>query len=157
MNLSAQTLGEEAQKHYEIIIDDPVEVSRQMIKGLEAVTRFRRKHQDAYHFNAMLTVDDIFQLPFEPSHESMTNLKLNSKLPPHKLAANLRRAMSGIVAGNIKEDGIAEIRKHGPFQLKGERALMERVDILLQSFVDQYRMKLPGTKYEPCYQVIAED
>ncbi len=151
------TLGEEAQKHYQIIIDDPVEVSLQMLKGLEAVTRFRRKHQDAYHFNAMLTVDDIFQQPFEPTHESMANLKLNSKLPPYELAANLRRAMSGIVAGNIKEDGIAVIREHGPFQLKGERALMERVDILLQSFVDQYRMKLPGTKYEPCYKVIAED
>ena len=28
------------------------------------------------------------------------------------------------------------------------------LDRLLQSFVDQFRMKLPGTAYEPCYRVV---
>ncbi|MGY0215835.1 nucleotide 5'-monophosphate nucleosidase PpnN [Endozoicomonadaceae bacterium StTr2] len=151
------TLGKKAQKHYQIIINEPEKVAREMMQGLEDVTRYRRKHQDAYHFNAMLTVEDRFQAPFEPTHENMANLKLDSKLPPHELASNLRRAMSGIVAGNIKEDGVASIRKYGPFQLKGDRELMERMDVLLQSFVDQYRMKLPGTVYTPCYQIISED
>ena len=33
---------------------------------------------------------------------------------------------------------------------------MKRMDKLLQSFVDQQRMKLPGSKYEPCYEIITE-
>ena len=64
--------------------------------------------------------------------------------------------MSGIVAGNIKEDGVSLIRQHGPYQLTGEPALMAQMDILLQSFVDQHRMKLPGSHYEPCYEIIEQ-
>ena len=148
------TLGPEAQKQYEIIIDDPVEVARVMRNGLEQVTRFRRRNGDAYYFNWLLTIDEIFQTIFEPTHDNMAALDLRLDLPPHELAANLRRAMSGVVAGNIKEDGVAAIRSHGPFQLSGDRTLMEQVDVLLQSFVSQYRMKLPGNHYEPCYEIV---
>ena len=35
----------------------------------------------------------------------------------HERAANLRRAFSGIVAGNIKEYGINAIERYGPFEL----------------------------------------
>ena len=32
--------------------------------------------------------------------------------------------------------------------------LMKKLDKLLQDFVDQHRMKLPGgTDYEPCYRI----
>lgn len=32
---------------------------------------------------------------------------------------------------------------------------MKRMDILLQGFVEQHRMKLPGgTAYEPCYEIV---
>lgn len=148
------TLGPEAQEKYQIIINNPSEVATVMAQGLEKVTRYRRQHGDAYYFNWLLTIDPEFQRPFAPTHENMANLELHSALPAHQLAANLRRVMSGIVAGNIKEDGVSLIRQHGPYQLTGEPALMAQMDILLQSFVDQHRMKLPGSHYEPCYEII---
>ena len=150
------TLGKEAQEKYQIIINNPSEVATVMAQGLDRVTRYRRQHGDAYYFNWLLTIDPEFQRPFEPTHENMANLELHSAQPAHLLAANLRRVMSGIVAGNIKEDGVSLIRQHGPYQLTGEPALMTQMDILLQSFVDQHRMKLPGSHYEPCYEIIGE-
>ena len=150
------TLGKEAQEKYQIIINNPSEVATVMAQGLDRVTRYRRQHGDAYYFNWLLTIDPEFQRPFEPTHENMANLELHNALPAHQLAANLRRVMSGIVAGNIKEDGVSLIRQHGPYQLTGEPALMAQMDILLQSFVDQHRMKLPGSHYEPCYEIIEQ-
>ena len=149
-----KTLGPEAQNKYKIIVDDPIAVARTMRSEMDKVTRFRRKHGDAYYFNWLLTIDHDFQKPFDPTHQNMAALELDTKLPSHQLAANLRRAMSGIVAGNIKEDGVNLIRKHGPYQLSGEPELMLQMDTLLQSFVDQYRMKLPGSHYQPCYEII---
>ena len=70
------------------------------------------------------------------------------------LAANLRRAFSGIVAGNIKSETQDNIEKYGKFQLRGDENLMKKMDILLQSFVEQHRMKLPtGDAYVPCYEI----
>ncbi len=45
-------------------------------------------------------------MPFDPTHENMANLKLSPDQPVEVLAADLRRAFSGIVAGNVKEVGI---------------------------------------------------
>ena len=67
--------------------------------------------------------------------------------------ANLRRAFSGIVAGNVKEDGIAAIEREGPFELQGDPAIMAQLDELLRSFVTAGRMKLPGSVYKPCYRI----
>lgn len=50
----------------------------------------------------------------------MAALNLHPDQPPEQLAAALRRAFSGIVAGNVKEVGIAEIEKHGPFKIHGD-------------------------------------
>jgi hypothetical protein len=58
-----------------------------------------------------------------------------------------------IVAGNVKDEGIKAIQKHGPFVLSGEPELMALMDNLLEAFVAQGRMKLPGSKYIPCYQI----
>ncbi len=147
------TLGKEAQALYKIIIDDPAAVAETMKNGLDKVTRYRRASKDAYYFNWELTIDRLFQEPFEPTHDSMASLVLKHDMPPSELASNLRRAMSGIVAGNIKESGIQTIQQHGPFRLSGERDLMQRIDELLSSFVAQHRMKLPGSHYEPCYVI----
>ncbi|MCL6271510.1 nucleotide 5'-monophosphate nucleosidase PpnN [Sansalvadorimonas sp. 2012CJ34-2] len=147
------TLGAEAQKLYEIIVDDPVTVANRMQQGLHKVKQYRKDHSDAFYFNWKLHIEHSFQEPFEPTHENMAALALEPDLPKAELAANLRRAMSGIVAGNIKEDGVEAIRKHGKFKLKGEPKLMKRVDKLLASFVEQQRMKLPGSHYEPCYEI----
>ncbi|PYC17702.1 nucleotide 5'-monophosphate nucleosidase PpnN [Pseudomonas mosselii] len=150
------TLGEAAQRHYQIIIDDPAEVARQMVEGLKTVKQFRRERNDAFHFNWLLKIDEGFQHPFDPTHENMANLALRRELPPHELAANLRRAFSGIVAGNVKDKGIRLIEEHGPYQIRGDAAILDPLGRLLQAFVDQHRMKLPGgAAYVPCYEVVA--
>ena len=121
-----------------------------MRKGIDAVAEYRRARQDAFYYNWRLTIDRPFQEPFEPTHEAMAGLALHRNQPVHELAANLRRAFSGIVAGNVKEQGIRAIQAHGPFRLHAEEELMARLDRLLDSFVAQGRMKLSGD-YEPCY------
>jgi predicted Rossmann-fold nucleotide-binding protein len=149
------TLGETAQAHYQIIIDDPAEVARQMTAGLKEVKQFRRERADAFHFNWLLKIDEGFQRPFEPTHANMAGLKLNRSIAPHELAANLRRAFSGIVAGNVKATGIRLIEEFGPYEIHGDHEVMQPLDKLLQAFVEQHRMKLPGgAAYVPCYRVI---
>ncbi|PAV25973.1 LOG family protein [Tamilnaduibacter salinus] len=148
-------LGDEAADHYEIIIDDPVAVARAMKHGVESVEAFRREHQDAYYFNWMLTVDPVFQKPFDPTHESMRALQLDRDQPTYLLAANLRKAFSGIVAGNVKEQGIRQVQERGPFEIAGDPELLRPLDDLLAAFVRQNRMKLPGSSaYRPSYRII---
>ena len=150
----ADTLGIEAQQRYKVIINDPARVAREMSAGMTEVRDYRRDNNDAYYFNWLLNIEPDFQRPFDPTHENMSSLELHKNQPRHTLAANLRRAFSGIVAGNVKDDGIRAVEEHGLFEIKGDASIMEPVDILLASFVEQHRMKLPGTKYEPCYRII---
>ena len=148
------TLGIEAQQRYKVIINDPARVAREMTAGMSEVRDYRIENNDAYYFNWSLKIESDLQQPFEPTHENMSNLELHKNQPRHTLAANLRRAFSGIVAGNVKDEGIRSVEEHGLFEIKGDASIMEPVDILLASFVEQHRMKLPGTKYEPCYRII---
>jgi len=148
------TLGFEAQQRYKIIIDDPALVAREMKSGMESVKEFRRANSDAYYYNWILEVDNDFQNPFIPNHENMSKLEINSNMDSHHLAANLRRAFSGIVAGNVKEEGIQAIEENGLFEIRGENKIMKPLDDLLESFVQQHRMKLPGSKYTPCYKIV---
>jgi len=148
------TLGATAQARYRIIINDPVQVARELKAGIAAVRLFRKHLDDAYYFNWLLKIERDFQAPFLPSHENMRNLELHRDQPRHTLAANLRRVFSGIVAGNVKDEGIRAIEKHGLFEIRGAADIMEPMDELLTSFVEQHRMKLPGTKYVPCYRII---
>jgi len=148
------TLGFEAQQRYKIIIDDPALVAREMKSGMEAVKDFRRYNSDAYYYNWILEIDNEFQQPFIPNHENMSQLEIHSDMETHHLAANLRRAFSGIVAGNVKEEGIQAIEENGLFEIRGEKKIMQPLDELLESFVHQSRMKLPGSKYSPCYKVV---
>jgi pyrimidine/purine-5'-nucleotide nucleosidase len=149
------TLGDEATQHYQIIIDDPAAVAHAMVKGLEKVRHHRLDSKDAFFFNWSLHIPFPFQKPFEPTHETMGSLVLDRSRPRHELAADLRRAFSGIVAGNVKPSGVAEIAARGPFAIRGEPEFMKALDALLQAFVAQHRMKIPGgTPYVPCYRVI---
>jgi hypothetical protein len=84
----------------------------------------------------------------------MRALNLHRQQPPHQLAAQLRRAFSGVVAGNVKLQGIQEIERHGLFELCGDPEIMAQMDSLLSAFVEQSRMKLPGTHYKPCYRIV---
>ena len=147
------TLGEVARQHYSIIIGDAAKVAREISAGLESVRNFRRVHADAFYFNWILNIDHQFQLPFEATHENVAALNLSHDQPLHLLAANLRRAFSAIVAGNVKADGISQIEQHGPFELCAEPEIMQSLDALLHSFVQQQRMKVPGKAYTPCYSL----
>lgn len=152
--LIAETLGEKARQHYQIVIDDPEKAARIMSQAMPLVRQHRKDSGDAYSFNWSLKIEPEFQLPFEPTHDSMANLDLHLNQKPEVLAANLRRAFSGIVAGNVKAEGIREIERHGPFIIDGDAQLMKKMDLLLKDFVAQHRMKLPGgSAYEPCYKI----
>ncbi len=73
----------------------------------------RRDTGDAYSFNWSMRIAGSSKVPFEPSHENMANLKLYPDQPVEILAADLRRAFSSIVAGNVKEVGIRAIEANG--------------------------------------------
>ena len=146
------TIGNGVERHYQVILDDAERVARVMREGLAQVKEFRRANGDAWFFNWRLRIEDEFQQPFVPTHESMAALDLRRDQPPHLLAANLRRAFSGIVAGNVKDEGIRLIEEHGPFELRGDAEIMGLMDTLLRSFVTQQRMRLPGFEYQPCYR-----
>jgi hypothetical protein len=147
-------LGDEIATHYKIIIDDPAAVAHAMVTGIDKVRNHRLDNKDAFFFNWALDIPLPFQQPFRPTHEAMAGLALHRDRPRHELAADLRRAFSGIVAGNVKEEGVRAIEQFGPFVIDGEPEIMRALDDLLKAFVEQHRMKLPGgTAYEPCYVV----
>lgn len=151
------TLGTEAQQRYRIILDDPVAVARQIQAGLRQVRSFRKQYGDAYYFNSLLRIEHELQRPFHPTHENMHRLRLHRDQPRHTLAANLRRAFSGVVAGNVKDEGIRAIEKHGSFEIHGDAEIMRPMDALMASFVAQRRMKLSSEQYNPCYRIVADE
>ena len=152
------TLGDGVADYYDIVIDDPANAARAMIKGVDKVRNYRLDNKDAFFFNWALNIPFEFQQPFVPTHDAMSELRIQPDRERHDLAADLRRAFSGIVAGNVKEQGLRAIEQHGPFQIDGDRDIMRALDALLQAFVEQDRMKLPGgSAYEPCYRVCSDD
>lgn len=148
------TLGPAAQRRYKIIIGDPAQVAREISRGVDVVQEFRRARSDAWNYNWLLKIPLAFQQPFEPTHETMATLELHRDLPAHVMAANLRRAFSGIVTGNVKEQGIRSIDTLGPYVLRGDKKIMGLLDELLAAFAAQRRMKLAG-EYRPCYRLVA--
>jgi predicted Rossmann-fold nucleotide-binding protein len=147
------TLGPEAQKRYQIIIDQPVEVARAMYRGLKDVLTFRNEHGDAYYFNWRLKILEAFQHPFTATHESMRKLNIDEGLDSYELAVNLRRAFSGIVSGNVREDTAELIEREGPFEIRGSRRIMSLLDDMLAGFIAQHRMKISRDRYDPCYVI----
>jgi len=147
------TLGEEAQRRYKIVVDNPRAVAKKINAGLEDVLAFRNEHGDAYYFNWRLKIEEGFQRPFIATHAAMRDLHIDEDLPTHDLAANLRRVFSGIVSGNVREDTAATIEREGPFELQGSRRIMGLLDELLSDFVAQHRMKISHGDYRPCYVI----
>ena len=133
------TVGEVAMSRLQIVIDDPAEVARIMDRGIDEVRDYRRRHSDSFNFNWLLRIDPEFQRPFEVTHASMRTLRLHRDQPAHELAADLRRAFSGIVTGNVKEPGIRAIERHGPFELVGDRSVMDMLDDLLAAIHEAER------------------
>ena len=147
-------LGAEIAARYRIVVGDPHAVAELQQSEIRKVLAHRDAQDDAAYFNWRLVIDNSYQTPFAPSHDNIAGLALSRELPRHTLASNLRRVFSTIVAGNVKEQGIAAVEAHGPFQIRGERAIMAALDGLLGSFVVQQRMRLPGRAYQPCYEIV---
>jgi len=147
------TLGTEASDLYKIIIDDPATVAKELKASINEVTEFRIKHNDSFNFNWRLKVNEEWQIPFDATHKNMSELNLSKDQPIHELALNLRKAFSGIVAGNVKPDGIAEVEKHGPFILHGSKEISEPLNNLLKCFIQENRMTLASNNYVPCFRL----
>jgi len=147
------TLGDDAAQRYRIITGEPDEVARVMTAGIRQVREYRIANKDSFFFNWALDIPLDFQRPFDPTHEAMAALDLNPGRRAQDLAADLRRAFSGIVAGNVKDAGVRRIQAHGPFEIHGDPAIMDALDHLLRQFVAQRRMKIAG-EYKPCYRVV---
>jgi hypothetical protein len=146
-------LGDAVAERYRIVTGNPSEVARLMLRGIEKVRIHRLDNKDAFFFNWALAIQHEFQKPFRPTHENVAALNLHRDQPRHALAADLRRAFSAIVAGNVKEEGMRAIELYGPFEIDGDAEIMRALDELLASFVEQQRMKLPGSVYTPCYRI----
>lgn len=148
-----KTLGEQVRQYYTIVEDDPTAVAKAMRDSMHKVMNNRRKGRDAYYYNWLLHIPVEMKRHFIVSHDSMASLSLRRQLPASELAINLRRAFSGIVAGNVKDFGLRMIREHGPFQLQGDPEILAAMDALLRDFVADGRMKLNAKAYNPCYQI----
>jgi predicted Rossmann-fold nucleotide-binding protein len=148
-------LGHEAQKLYRIELADPPGVAAILCEAVDTVRAFRQEQKDAFFFNWRLQLDRELQSPFEATHENMRALQLDRNQDPHDLAVNLRRAFSGLVGGNVKEQGIRAIEAYGPFELRGDGEIIGRLDDLLTAFVAQGRMRLAAASYVPCYRLVA--
>lgn len=148
------TLGVAASNKYQIIVNDPQAVARAMQTMFVDVTSHRTERGDSFHFNWELFIPPEFQEPFEPTHQAMSKLNLHTAEDNYILAAQLRRAMSGIVAGNVKATAVKAIADHGPFELSGDPSIMDKLDTLLTAFVAQKRMKIDHERYVPCYKLV---
>lgn len=149
-------LGPEVRNYYHLILGSPEEVGRHVRAATEQVHAQRTEQRQAYYFNWALHIQPNLQEPFVPTHEAMFKLQLDSGQPKHELASELRRAFSGIVAGNVKPYGIQQVREHGPYRLNGDARYMDNMDRLLRMMVREQRMKLGEHEddYQPCYQLV---
>lgn len=151
-----ETLGPRAQQRYKIVLANPAQVAIEIEHGLRHVRKSRAESDTAYFYNWSLQIARDFQIPFVANHKTMAELELHPRQPLHSLAVNLRRAFSGIVAGNVREAGIRLVEEHGPFELTGDAHILHALDRLLRDFVAQGRMRLSNpTAYVPCYRIAA--
>lgn len=150
----AKTLGESVVDQLNITLNDPVRVANYMRECMHLVKEDRKKTSDAYYYNWQLHIEPSLQMPFEPTHASMRTLNLTKNQPPHLLAAQLRCAFSGIVAGNVKSEGLRAIAQHGPFEIKGDPEIMQALGRLLDFMIQQKRMKIDADTYIPSYRII---
>ncbi len=151
------TLGTDACRKYKLIIDNPIMVAQEMKLGLQAVHKFRESSQLPQYFNWGLHIQEEFQHAFEPTHQNMKKLKIHQDQPRHILAANLRKAFSGIVCGNVKESGRIAIAQGGPYEIYGDPEIMHHLDELLEEFQNQGRMRSPESKGPDTYRLMKKE
>ena len=143
--------GKEITRYYDLIIDDPVAVANKVKKNNESVFDHRSITHDSYCFNWTMKIPYELQIANTVTHEFMSSLNLTKEQEEWKLAANLRSAFSGIVAGNVKDYGIQAVKKNGPFVLHGDKMIIDELGKLLENFIKQHRILLSQKEYKPCY------
>ncbi|MBW7569667.1 MAG: nucleotide 5'-monophosphate nucleosidase PpnN [Succinivibrio sp.] len=143
--------GKEITRYYDLIIDDPVAVANKVKKNNESVFDHRTITHDSYCFNWTMKIPYELQIANTVTHEFMSSLNLTKEQEEWKLAANLRSAFSGIVAGNVKDYGIQAVKKNGPFVLHGDKMIIDELGKLLENFIKQHRILLSQKEYKPCY------
>lgn len=150
------TLGAGALDRFKLIVDDPERVAAEAAHGVEHVARVREAVHESFCFNWRLNIDMALQQPFVATHEAMAELNLRADQSAVDLAVSLRRAFSGIVAGNVRAEGVRRVTEKGPFELRGDPGIAAALDTLLRAFVNQRRMKISDPAgYRPCYRVAA--
>ena len=144
-------LGSATQARYQIVLDDAKGTAAAVQAGIARALNYRAANNDARYFHWRLHVEDAFQKPFEPTHQTMTALNLSRANPPDQLAADIRRTFSGIVAANIKAAGqVATADK--PFVIHGEKDITQPFERLLRRFEEQGRMTLQPATYSAAYR-----
>ena len=146
-------LGEDVAEHYEIINGDAPAVARAVKRSVKAVRKRRVETSESFSFQWNLHIPAELQQPFIPTHENMAALALHRRQPRHVLIAELRRAFSGIVAGNVKDFGVRAIESKGPYQLHGDADVIGGLADLLAAFVRDGRMKIDPATYRPCFEL----
>jgi hypothetical protein len=107
INQFITTRWAEAQQRYKIIIDDPELVAREMLEG---ITRCANSARRAAMRITSTGAEDrpSSSSPFQPTHENMRNLSLH-KNQPAPAGGPAAPGVSGVVAGNVKDEGIRAI------------------------------------------------
>ncbi len=146
-----QCFGEDIVHYYRVMLDCPDAVAAYVKKELGTVYDHRTLLHDSYCFNWSLKIPEMLQKPMEVTHEYMAGLDLHKNQEPWQLAANLRSAFSGIVTGNVKENGVKLVAEKGPFKLHGDPEIIESMASLLEDFIKQGRILLSQREYTPCY------
>ena len=144
-------LGHEITRYYDVIIDDPVKVAKTVSENNKSVLEHRTLFHDSYSYNWSLNIPYELKVANDITHEFMASLNLSKNQAPQALACALRSAFSGIVCGNVKEQGINAVKNNGPFKLHGDPEIIAALDKLLTSFIDQGRILINTKEYKPCY------
>ncbi len=145
--------GDEVAQFYTIITGHPDQVAILAKQSVMQIHKQRHMLQQSYEFNWQLTIPVKLQQPFEPQHESMAALSLTHDIAKAELCVNLRAAFSGIVAANVKPEGIAQIEAQGPYQLKADERLAKLLKQLLERFTKDGRMSSLKNGYIPSFSI----
>ena len=78
------------------------------------------------------------------THEAMSALNLRHNQPQHELAA--WRFTPRIFWHSFwqRQSGILRVQEHGPYQLRGDKDILDGMDILLSAMVKSGRMRMSG-------------
>lgn len=142
-------LGFEAQAKYKIIINNPEKVAHEITQEALSLIAQRSQLQKSRHFNWDIQIPPDLQRAFNPTHENVAGLKVDPSQSLSERAQNMRKILSAIVAGSVKEAGIQAIEEKGKFQIQIDPCYAEALSDLLEFLVRQNRAKI-GDVYELC-------